>query len=86
MAQHEGSNSLELLQFLLGRFGVDSNNVQANLLRILEACQEFDIPCATGANTPDQVAMRMDQGFRIIITAPDKSTPGLNEGRRLANR
>ncbi len=60
--------------------------VQANLLRILETCKEFDVPCATGANTPEQVAMRMDQGFRIIITAPDKSTPGLNEGRRLAGR
>lgn len=61
-------------------------DVQANLLRILETCKEFDVPCATGANTPEQVAMRMDQGFRIIITAPDKSTPGLNEGRRLASR
>jgi 4-hydroxy-2-oxoheptanedioate aldolase len=61
-------------------------DVQANLLRILEVCQEFGVPCGTGANTPEQVAMRMDQGFRIIITAPDKSTPGLNEGRRLASR
>ena len=61
-------------------------DVQANLLRILETCKEFDVPCATGANTPEEVAMRMDQGFRIIITAPDKSTPGLNEGRRLASR
>ena len=61
-------------------------DVQANLLRILETCLEFNVPCATGANTPEQVAMRMEQGFRIIITAPDKSTPGLNEGRRLAGR
>ena len=61
-------------------------DVQANLLKILETCKEFDVPCATGANTPEEVAMRMDQGFRIIITAPDKSTPGLNEGRRLASR
>ena len=61
-------------------------DVQANLLQILETCKEFDVPCATGANTPEQVAMRMEQGFRIIITAPDKSTPGLNEGRQLAGR
>ncbi len=61
-------------------------DVQANLLQILETFKEFDVPCATGANTPEQVAMRMEQGFRIIITAPDKSTPGLNEGRRLASR
>ncbi len=60
--------------------------VQANLLRILETCQEFSVPCATGANTPQEVATRMEQGFRIIITAPEKSTPGLEEGRRLAGR
>lgn len=59
---------------------------RANLLRILETCQEFNVPCATGANTPEEVAMRMEQGFRIIITAPVKSTPGLNEGHRLAGR
>ncbi len=61
-------------------------DVQANLLRILETCQEFNVPCATGANTPEEVAMRMEQGFRIIITAPAKSTPGLTEGHRLAGR
>ncbi len=60
--------------------------VQANLLRILETCQEFSVPCATGANTPQEVVTRMEQGFRIIITAPEKSTPGLDEGRRLAGR
>lgn len=60
--------------------------IRANLLRILETCQEFNVPCATGANTPEEVAMRMEQGFRIIITAPVKSTPGLNEGHRLAGR
>ena len=60
--------------------------VQANLLRVLEVCQEFSVPCATGANTPQEVATRMEQGFRIIITAPEKSTPGLDEGRRLAGR
>jgi 4-hydroxy-2-oxoheptanedioate aldolase len=60
--------------------------VQANLLRILETCQEYGVPCATGANTPEQVAMRREQGFRIIITAPERTTSGLAEGRRLANR
>jgi hypothetical protein len=32
------------------------------------------------------VAMRLEQGFRIIMTAPVRSTPGLVEGRRLAAR
>jgi len=57
--------------------------VQENLLRVLSACKEFDVPCATGA-TVDDVAMRLEQGFRIIMTAPVRSTPGLTEGRRLA--
>jgi len=30
------------------------------------------------------VAMRLEQGFRIIMTGPVRSTPGLVEGRRLA--
>jgi hypothetical protein len=37
--------------------------VQANLLRILETCQEYGMPCATGANTPEQVAMRPGAGL-----------------------
>ena len=59
--------------------------VQENLLRILAACQDAGVPCATGA-TADEVPMRLEQGFRIIITSPVKSTPGLEQGRRLAGR
>ena len=60
-------------------------DVQANLLRILGACQDAGVPCATGA-TATEVPMRLEQGFRIIITSPEKSAPGLVEGRRLAGR
>ena len=59
--------------------------VQENLLRILSACQEAGVPCAVGA-TADEVAQRLEQGFRIIITSPEKTTRGLDEGRRLATR
>jgi 4-hydroxy-2-oxoheptanedioate aldolase len=60
-------------------------DVQANLLKILEACKEFGVPCATGA-TVDEVPMRLEQGFRIIITSPEKTTLGLEQGRRIAGR
>jgi len=60
-------------------------DVQANLLTILEACKEFGVPCATGC-TADEVPMRLEQGFRIIITAPEKTTNGLAKGRRIAGR
>jgi 4-hydroxy-2-oxoheptanedioate aldolase len=59
--------------------------VQENVLRVLAACKEFNVPCATVASAAD-VAMRLEQGFRIIMTAPVRSTPGLAEGRRLAAR
>ena len=59
--------------------------MQDSLLRVLAARKEFEAPCATIA-TADDVAMRLEQGFRIIMTAPVKSTPGLVEGRRLASR
>ena len=36
--------------------------------------------------TADDVAMRLEQGFRIIMTTPVRSTPGLAEGRRLIAR
>jgi len=55
------------------------------VLRVLAACKEFDVPCATVA-TADDVAMRLEQGFRIIMTSPVRSTPGLAEGRRLITR
>jgi 4-hydroxy-2-oxoheptanedioate aldolase len=59
--------------------------VQENLLRILEACKNAGVPCATGA-TAAEVPMRLEQGFRIIITSPLKTTPGLDEGRRITAR
>ena len=62
--------------------GTDSAHpeVQRNLLTILETCKEFGVACATAANTPDQVSLRIEQGFKVIITPIIKSTPGLTEG------
>jgi 4-hydroxy-2-oxoheptanedioate aldolase len=61
------------------------SHVQEVLLQVLAACKEFGVPCATGT-TADEVAMRLEQGFRIIIAAPVKTTPMLDAGRRLAGR
>lgn len=49
--------------------------VQENLLRVLAACKEFGVPCATGA-TADEVAMRHRQvvGCWIVKGAMDRST------------
>ena len=59
--------------------------VQANMSKILAACKDADVPCATGA-TAAEVPMRLEQGFRIIITSPERTTQGLIEGRRIAGR
>ena len=59
--------------------------VQEMLLRILATCKDAGVPCATGC-TAEEVPMRLEQGFSIIITAPSRSADGLAEGRRLAGR
>lgn len=59
--------------------------VQEALLQVLAACKEFGVPCAIGA-AADEVAMRLEQGFRLIIAAPVKTTPVLDVGRRVAGR
>jgi 4-hydroxy-2-oxoheptanedioate aldolase len=78
-----GSGDMSVSMGLRGQAGHPA--VQENVLRVLAACKEFGVPCATIA-TADDVAMRLEQGFRIIMTAPVRSTPGLIEGRRLAAR
>jgi 4-hydroxy-2-oxoheptanedioate aldolase len=60
-------------------------NVQEALLQVVAACKEFGVPCAVGA-TADEVGMRLEQGFRLIIASPVKTTPMLDAGRRLAGR
>ena len=60
-------------------------DVQANLLKILADCNAAGVPCATGASA-SEVTMRLEQGFKIIHIAPEKTTQGLAEGRRVAGR
>ena len=59
--------------------------VQEMLLRILGICQNAGVPCAVGC-TAEEVPMRLEQGFRILITAPTRTAGGLAEERRLAGR
>ena len=70
----------------LGHKGNASHpEVQEMLLRILGICQNAGVPCAVGC-TAEEVPMRLEQGFRILITAPTRTAGGLTEGRRLAGR
>tara|TARA_B100000315_G_scaffold254844_1_gene296765 strand:+ start:516 stop:1379 length:864 start_codon:yes stop_codon:yes gene_type:complete len=67
------------------RGNANHHEVQENLLRILAACKDAGVPCAVGA-TAAEVPARLEQGFRIIITPPEKTTHGLAEGRLLSGR
>ena len=70
----------------LGKRGNSADpEVQEALLRILEACKEFDVPCAVGATAID-VERRMEQGFRIIIAPPRRVTDALDIGKKVAVR
>ena len=59
--------------------------VQEALLRVLDGCKEFDVPCAVGATAAD-VAQRLEQGFRIIIAPPRMVADTLETGRSVAGR
>ncbi len=70
----------------MGKRGNSSDpDVQEGLLRVLEACKEFNVPCATGATAAD-VEMRIEQGFRIIMASPARTSPTLDAGRKAAGR
>ena len=59
--------------------------VQDALLRVLDACKEFNVPCAVGA-TADTVEQRIEQGFRIIMAPPRRLTDTLEVGKKAAGR
>jgi hypothetical protein len=61
-------------------------DVEAGVLKILAICKDFGVPCATGTTPSAGVETRLEQGFRIIITPPTRSTDGLQRGRQVAGR
>ncbi len=70
----------------LGKRGNSADpEVQDALLRVLDACKEFNVPCAVGA-TADNVEQRIEQGFRIIMAPPRRVTDTLEVGKKAAGR
>ena len=60
----------------------DMEAVENAIQTVLAACKEFDVACGITAG-PDDIAERLEQGFRmIIVTSPD----ALAVGRRAAGR
>ena len=74
------------LSVAMGHRGDSSHpDVQESVMKILAACKDAGVPCAIISRAED-VPMRLEQGFSIIHIAPEKTTHGLEEARRLAGR
>ena len=54
--------------------------------QILSACKQFNVPCACIAFREEDVAKRIEQGFRIIITIPARTDRAFAAGKKLAHR
>ncbi len=63
-------------------YGGDMEKVEEAIQTVLAACLEFDVPCGITAGV-DDIAMRLDQGFRVIIvTQPDAVAIGMAHAGR----
>jgi 4-hydroxy-2-oxoheptanedioate aldolase len=60
----------------------DMEAVEAAIQTVLAACLEFDVACGVTAGV-DDIAERLEQGFRVIIATEDEALP---VGRRAAGR
>ena len=60
----------------------DMEKVEEAIQIVLAACLEFDVPCGVTAGV-DDIAMRIEQGFRVIIvTNPDAVPLGMAAANR----
>ena len=60
----------------------DMEAVENAIQTVLAACKEFDVPCGITAG-PDDIAMRLEQGFEmIIVTSPEALAVGLQASGR----
>ena len=60
----------------------DAEAIEGAIQTVLSACKEFDVPCGITAGA-DDIAERLDQGFRLIIVNGDDA---LAVGRAAAGR
>jgi len=65
---------------------VDQAAWEAAIQQVLAACQELDVPCGFPAG-PDDIEMRMQQGFRVFVMGwGDSGFRAIDIGRRAGNR
>lgn len=67
------------------RGNMSDPRVEEGIQQILKTCQEFNVPCAAFA-APGDVEKRIEQGFRIIISSPNRSDRTLQTGKKAVGR
>ncbi len=69
-----------------GQRVVDQAAWEAAIQQVLAACVEFDVPCGFPAG-PDNIEMRMEQGFSVFVMSwGDAGFRTIEIGRRLSDR
>jgi 4-hydroxy-2-oxoheptanedioate aldolase len=69
-----------------GQRQVDQPAWENAIQQVLAACKEFKVPCGYPA-TPDDIEMRMKQGFSVfVMNWGDAGFKAIEIGRRVANR
>ena len=59
-------------------------DVQEALLKVLAACKQRSVACATGVSSAADLDRRSEEGFNIFIDLPEKSTATLQHLRKAA--
>ncbi len=64
----------------------DHPAVHTAVERILEACHKYNVPCGMPHANVGRVEDLLKRGFRLLMTAPERSFNALNTARRLSGR
>lgn len=69
-----------------GQRVLDAEGWEAAIQSVLAACKEFDVPCGYPA-TPDDIQMRMEQGFSVFVMGwGERGFETIDMGRKLSGR
>ncbi len=68
----------------LGGNATTAAEVQDVVMETLRVCKQYGVPCATGVRSPEDVELRLEQGFRILTDMPVKSTAVVEHCRRVS--
>jgi len=77
---------------VLGKHELDEmlaerERLNLDIQQVLDACNEFKVPCGFPANTPDVMEARYKQGFRVFVIGwGDNGFKTVEAGLKLSGR